>query len=140
MAASSETTSRTAIQVVKEYGTVPQIDCYSDQLNQVFMNLLANAINALDESNVGRPYAEIERYPNAIRIKTEVVRENLVRIRIRDHGPGIPKEIPSRLFEFFFTTKPLGKGTGLGLPISDPIVTEAHKGQRWCCSEASKRL
>ncbi|MFB2923917.1 PAS domain-containing sensor histidine kinase [Aerosakkonema funiforme] len=125
---------RPAIKVIKEYGDLPLIECYSGQLNQVFMNILANAIDAFDEYNSMRKYADIERNPNMILIRTEMLDDFHIVIRIKDNGPGIPESVVSRLFDPFFTTKAAGKGTGLGLSISHQIVTEIHKGQIRCIS------
>lgn len=125
--------NRPAIQVVKEYGDLPKVKCYAGQLNQVFMNLLSNAIDALEESSLGKRYAELEQSPNMITIHTAVVRDNIV-IRIADNGPGMSEAARSRLFEPFFTTKQEGKGTGLGLAISYQIVTEKHGGSLECIS------
>ncbi len=144
---------RPAIQVIKEYGDLPAVECFSGQLNQVFMNLIGNAIDALDESNADRTYAEIERHPNIITVCTEVkessaadfvadVRgdkiESFVVIRIKDNGPGMPEATRCKLFDPFFTTKPEGKGTGLGLSISYQIVVEKHGGAIECISEPGK--
>lgn len=130
--------SRPAIQVVKEYGDLPFVECYPGQLNQVFMNILANAIDAFDEYNEGRTYTDIEHDPNVIHISTSMIDECLVAIGIKDNGPGIPQSAIPRLFDPFFTTKPVGKGTGLGLSISYQIVTETHKGQLKCISAPNK--
>ncbi|PAX54339.1 protein kinase domain-containing protein [Brunnivagina elsteri] len=124
---------RPAIQIIKEYGNIPPIPCFSGQLNQVFMNLLANAIDALDESNAGKKYLEIEKNPNIIKITTSTA-NNLLTLRIADNGSGIPEAVIQKLFEAFFTTKPEGKGTGLGLSISYQIITEAHGGKLECIS------
>ncbi len=124
---------RPTIEVVKKYEDLPLVECYSGQLNQAFMNLLANAIDALDESNQGKNYAEIEKNPNVITIRTSSD-EDKVTIRIADNGPGMPEEVRSKLFNAFFTTKPEGKGTGLGLSISHQIVTETHCGNLYCLS------
>ncbi|MEM1393019.1 MAG: AAA family ATPase [Cyanobacteria bacterium P01_H01_bin.150] len=124
---------RPTIEVVKKYEELPPVQCYSGQLNQAFMNLLANAIDALDESNQGKNYAEIEKNPNVITIRTSADEEK-VTIRIADNGPGMPEEVRSKLFNAFFTTKPEGKGTGLGLSISHQIVTETHGGNLYCLS------
>ena len=136
---------RPAIQVIKEYGDLPLVKCYSGQLNQVFMNLLGNAIDALDESNGDRTYAEVERHPNIIRICTEVKQEgkgektdSFAVIRIKDNGAGIAEATRCKLFDPFFTTKPEGKGTGLGLSISYQIVAEKHGGAIECISEPGK--
>ena len=124
---------RPKIEVVKKFEELPLVKCYSGQLNQAFMNLLANAIDALDESNEGKNYAEIEKNPNVITIRTSAD-EDKVTIRIADNGPGMPEEVRSKLFNAFFTTKPEGKGTGLGLSISHQIVTETHCGDLYCLS------
>jgi signal transduction histidine kinase len=128
------TIHRPEIQVLKEYGHLPLIECDAGSLNQVFMNLLSNAIDALEEINQGRSLQEIKDNPNIISIQSSVVSSNQVAIAISDNGKGIPEEIRSKLFDPFFTTKPIGKGTGLGLSISYQIVTERHSGQIWCDS------
>ncbi|PMB51567.1 histidine kinase [Fischerella thermalis CCMEE 5201] len=122
---------RPEIKVIKEYGQLPPVECYPGQLNQVFMNLLANAIDALEESNQGRSFAQIASNPNIIHIST-IKADNQVIISIADNGLGIPQAIHSKLFDPFFTTKPVGKGTGLGLSISYQIVTEKHHGRLYC--------
>jgi signal transduction histidine kinase len=120
--------NRPQIQVVKEYGEIPKVQCFAGQMNQVFMNLLANAIDALEEC-----YHK-QLCPNPlIRIYSEQVNENVI-IRIADNGSGIPEEIQSRLYDPFFTTKPIGKGTGMGLSISYQIITEKHGGSLQCIS------
>ncbi|MDJ0615172.1 MAG: trifunctional serine/threonine-protein kinase/ATP-binding protein/sensor histidine kinase [Calothrix sp. MO_192.B10] len=126
---------RPAIKIIKEYDTnLPQIECYPGQLNQVFMNLLANGIDALDESNEGKTYQEIEENPNTITIRT-TTEGDWVQISIKDNGPGMSEETRQKLFDAFFTTKPEGKGTGLGLSISYQIVTENHGGTLDCISK-----
>jgi predicted ATPase/signal transduction histidine kinase len=117
-----------AIQVIKEYGDLPEVPCFAGQLNQVFMNLVANAIDALEETNRGKSYSELETKPNCITIRTSIENNDAV-IRIKDNGVGMPPEVQQRIFEAFFTTKPEGKGTGLGLPICYQIVREKHGGQ-----------
>ncbi|MBU7583494.1 MAG: HAMP domain-containing histidine kinase [Nostoc sp. TH1S01] len=123
-----------AIQVIKDYGDVPKVECYVGQLNQVFMNILANAIDALEESHVGRCLSETQENPNQITIRTSQIDSNWVQIAIADNGVGIPEGIRSKLFDPFFTTKPVGKGTGLGLSISYQIVTEKLGGKIECYS------
>lgn len=129
------------IEVIKEYGRLPLIECYAGQLNQVFMNILSNAIDALDQYNQRRSPEEIEANPATITIHTEAQPQATpptVIIQIRDNGPGIPPEHQTRLFDPFFTTKPVGKGTGLGLSISYQIVVEKHHGVLKCNSEPGK--
>lgn len=120
------------IQIVKEYGELPLIECYASQLNQVFMNLIANAIDALEDYNRSRTDDEIEADPSIIRIQTEQLNQDWGAIRVIDNGPGIPEAIRSKIFLPFFTTKPVGKGTGLGLSISHQIVVEKHGGRLTC--------
>ncbi len=122
------------ISVYKEYGSLPLIECYIGQLNQVFMNIISNAIDALDEYNMQRTPDEVKANPSYIRICTDVITDDWVEIRITDNGPGIPENILSQLFEPFFTTKPVGKGTGLGLSISHQIIVEKHHGKLACYS------
>ncbi|MBD2561942.1 MULTISPECIES: trifunctional serine/threonine-protein kinase/ATP-binding protein/sensor histidine kinase [Nostoc] len=124
-----------AIQLVKHYGNLPQVECYAGQLNQVFMNVLSNAIDALEES-----LAENQEQITTptITIYTEQIDAHQVEIRIADNGLSIPEPIRRRLFDPFFTTKPVGKGTGMGLSISYQIVTEKHGGSLSCTSEPGK--
>ncbi|MBW4563045.1 MAG: hybrid sensor histidine kinase/response regulator [Mojavia pulchra JT2-VF2] len=122
------------IEVVKEYGQLPLIECYAGQLNQVFMNILANAIDALDEYNQQRSFAEIQKQPSRISIRTTMISNEWVAIHISDNGPGICEVKKAKLFNPFFTTKPVGKGTGLGLSISHQIVVEKHGGNIYCQS------
>jgi len=109
------------------------VECYGGKVNQVFMNLIGNAIDAIEEYNDGRSVAEAKANRSKIKIKTEVQNSKAI-IRISDNGPGMPKEVSQQLFEAFFTTKPAGKGTGLGLSISHKVVTE-HNGKLSCVSE-----
>ncbi len=122
------------IEVIKDYGELPSINCYAGQLNQVFMNILTNAIDALDLRDEQRSLVEMEAEPSRIRITTRQEGDRLT-IAIADNGPGIAPEAQGRLFDPFFTTKAIGKGTGLGLSISYQIVTENHQGQLICTSE-----
>ncbi|NJL91653.1 MAG: hybrid sensor histidine kinase/response regulator [Coleofasciculaceae cyanobacterium SM2_1_6] len=118
---------RPAIEVITEYGNIPQIKCFPGQLNQVFMNILANAIEALEESNQGRSFAEIEVAPNRIMIESSIENDQ-VKIAIRDNGKGMSEDMQGRIFDYLFTTKEVGKGTGLGLAIAKQIVEEKHQG------------
>ncbi len=121
--------NRPAIEIVKQYGELPSIECYAGQLNQVFMNLLANAIDALDDSNKGLSFGEIKDNPNQILIATELGCDHQsVVLRIKDNGMGMTEAIQQKIFDHLFTTKGVGKGTGLGLAIAHPIVTEKHGG------------
>ncbi len=129
---------RPTIEVVREYGDIPLVECYAGQLNQVFMNLLSNAIDALEEGNAGRSFEDIVGQPNRISITTTKTEQDWVQIAIADNGTGIPEKSRSHLFDPFFTTKPVGKGTGLGLSISYQIVTEKHGGKLWCDSTLSE--
>ncbi|HLO48641.1 MAG TPA: ATP-binding protein, partial [Kamptonema sp.] len=118
---------RPAIEVVKDYGNIPEIECFPGQLNQVFMNILANAIDALDESNTGRSFAEIQVNQNRITIQTSLVNRQ-VKISIADNGRGMNESVKQKIFDHLFTTKAVGKGTGLGLAIARQIVEEKHQG------------
>jgi len=136
--------TRPAIKIIKYYGELSKLLCYPGQMNQVFMNLIANAIDALDESNAGKTYAEVERNPNTITISTvgvcqkeQQIMDTLV-IRIADNGLGMPESVTERLFTPFFTTKAEGEGTGLGLSISHQIITEKHGGSLKCFSSVRK--
>ena len=124
---------RPAIEVITNYGDLPQLECFPGQLNQVFMNLLANAIDALDESNHGCSFEENQAHPNCITITTSV-ENNLVKIAIWDNGKGMIEEVKSKIFDHLFTTKAVGKGTGLGLAIARQIVEETHGGKLDCHS------
>ncbi|HYX17999.1 MAG TPA: response regulator [Nostoc sp.] len=117
------------IQVIRDYDNLPEIECFIGQLNQVFMNLLANAIDALEESNVGRTYIEIEANPNQVLIQTSLtVNKKHILIRIKDNGVGMSPDVQQKIFDHLFTTKPVGQGTGLGLSIARQIVVEKHGG------------
>lgn len=126
----------TGIQVIKYYGALPPVECYAGQLNQVFMNLLTNALDALEETP--RPIAGDEtptsQQEPTITIRTRSLNAQWVQIAIADNGCGIPPAIQQRLFDPFFTTKPVGKSTGLGLSISYDIVTQKHGGRLECHS------
>lgn len=123
-----------AVKIIKEYGKLPLVECYAGQLNQVFMNILSNAIDALDERDRHRTWEQIEEHPSIILITTESLSQDRVVIRIADNGPGMSRLIQQRLFDPFFTTKPVGKGTGLGMSISYQIITDRHNGKLQCIS------
>lgn len=130
------------VKIVKAYSELPLVECYPGQLNQVFMNILVNAIDALEESWKGnQTSAQLagsngEKPPApTIRIQTQQVSPNRIQIRMIDNGPGISSTAQSKLFDPFFTTKEVGKGTGLGLSISYQIITERHGGILYCQSE-----
>lgn len=130
--------SSQTIQVVKEYSNLPLVKCYPGELNQVFMNLLNNAIDALEKRNLSKNFDTIKANPSIIRIRTEMNSHPnsmpWVVIRIADNGLGMSEEVRSRAFDPFFTTKSVGEGTGLGLAISYQIVVELHKGRLYCIS------
>ena len=118
---------RPSIQVITDYGDLPQVECFVGQLNQVFMNLLANAIDALEESNTGRSFAQIKAKPNQITVKTQLSQSQAV-IRIQDNGIGMTDAVKQKIFEHLFTSKGVGQGTGLGLTIAHQIVVQKHSG------------
>ena len=128
--------SRSQIEIIKQYGNLPLLECYAGQLNQVFMNILANALDTLEES------IELKKKPDSnpqIQISTELTELEKVTIRIADNGMGIPENIKGKLFDPFFTTKSVGKGTGMGLSISYQIITERHGGSIECISQPGER-
>ncbi|MBD2693637.1 PAS domain-containing sensor histidine kinase [Anabaena catenula] len=114
------------IHIIKKYGDLPLIQCYPGQLNQVFMNIFSNAIDALEEGEYNKP--------KEIHVITEMINSDRLAIRIIDNGVGISEEIISKLFDPFFTTKDVGKGTGLGLSISYQIIVDKHQGNLSCHS------
>lgn len=119
--------NRPVIQVIKNYGFLPEIECFPGQLNQVFMNILANAIDSLEESNHGFSFAQIEVNPNCILIQTNCEGDR-VTIQIKDNGIGMSDAVKERIFDYLFTTKAVGQGTGLGLSIVRQIILENHGG------------
>src|SRR4028119_715236 len=127
------------IKVIRDYGDLPLVECDAGQLNQVFMNILANAIDALEERNTQRVACWIDKHPCCIiTISTSVVDSQWVKIAIADNGNGIPESIQTQIFNPFFTTKPVGKGTGMGMAISYQIITEKHGGTLRCFSTPEK--
>ncbi|MEH1793052.1 ATP-binding protein [Nostoc sp.] len=129
------------IQVIKKYSQLPNVICYPGQLNQVFLNILANAIDALEalaaNSQITDNQKQINNHPK-IKIKTQVIDEKWIAISIADNGLGIDEQVHSKVFDPFFTTKPVGKGTGLGLSVSYQIIVEKHGGQLSCFSVLGK--
>ena len=125
---------RPAVEVVKNYGELPEVQCFPGQLNQVFTNILANAIDAFEEANQSKTFEEIKADPNIITITTSVV-DRQVQIQIKDNACGMKLETIERIFEYGFTTKEVGKGTGLGMAIAHQIITEKHGGSIECSSE-----
>jgi two-component system NtrC family sensor kinase len=127
------TDNHAGINIIKEYSDLPLIQCYPGQVNQVFMNLLSNAIDAVEEVGQEQSLESDQDRENRIWIHTEKD-DNYIKITIADNGIGIPEDIRSRIFDPFFTTKPIGKGTGLGLSISHQIIAEKHGGKLYCDS------
>jgi len=123
---------RSEIEIIKEYAELPFIECYPGQLNQVFMNILANAIDALEES-IGN--GEISSSTPQITIRTQNIDNQWIVIRIADNGSGMKEEILRRIYDPFFTTKEIGKGTGLGMAISHQIIVDRHQGILKCRSQ-----
>ncbi|WP_413200650.1 sensor histidine kinase, partial [Nostoc piscinale] len=128
-------TETNVIQVIKNYGQLPLVNCYASQMNQVFMNILSNAIDALHEMMKER--SQLLTAPQ-ITITTQAINHDWVRISIHDNGIGINEAVKPRIFDPFFTTKPVGGGTGIGLTTSYQIVVEQHKGKIECVSESGK--
>jgi len=129
------TSERSEIHIIKEYGQLPLVTCYPGQLNQVIMNLVANAIDVFDEFKQNQDSLETQAINHEIKISTEVLPDtHYVVIRVKDNGPGMTDEIKQKIFEKLFTTKAVGKGTGLGLSISREIIVEAHGGKLTCNS------
>lgn len=116
----------TNIEIIKEYGQLPLVKCYAKQINQVFLHLLNNAIDALNE---------VTTKSRVIKISTHVIENNWIQICIIDNGIGIRDEDSKHLFEPFFTTKAVGKGAGLGLSISYQIIAKTHRGKLSCDSQ-----
>jgi signal transduction histidine kinase len=123
---------RPEIEVVRNYSNLPRVECYAGQLNQVFMNLFSNAIDALEEAGQDRSLADWKAAPGIISVTTQATQAGSVQIQIADNGPGIPDAVKANIFNPFFTTKSVGQGTGLGLSISYQIITEKHHGKVWC--------
>ncbi len=121
--------ARPEIQLVRTYGQLPRVECYAGQLNQVLMNILSNAIDAVEER-----FEQTSGFLPQITICTAMLESDQVNIRITDNGIGMPEPVQQRIFDPFFTTKPVGKGTGMGMSISYQIIVEKHKGALHCVS------
>lgn len=125
-----------AIEIVRCYGNLPLVECYAGQINQVLMNILSNAVDALEERDARRSPSELDAAASRITITTAVVNQQSVQVVIADNGVGIPPQLQSHIFDPFFTTKSIGKGTGLGMSISYKIITDKHQGKLTCTSES----
>ncbi|WP_414562160.1 MULTISPECIES: sensor histidine kinase [unclassified Anabaena] len=125
------TPERPAIEIIKDYSDLPQVECYPGPLNQVFMNILVNAIDALEDS-FHKAQTTFDKF--TITIRTSVINHQWVEIAIADNGTGIPDQVKQRIFDPFFTTKPVNQGTGFGLSISYQIITDKHNGKLECFS------
>ncbi|MEH2012525.1 hybrid sensor histidine kinase/response regulator [Nostoc sp.] len=123
-----QNTNHQAIQIIKEYGDLPLVECFAGEINQVFMNLFCNAIDAIEEIYRNKYLGTDYQYQGVIKIKTEVIGEQVI-LRIADNGSGINKADQTKIFDAFYTTKPVGKGTGLGLSIAYQIVVNNHRGK-----------
>ncbi|BAZ37856.1 multi-sensor signal transduction multi-kinase [Calothrix sp. NIES-4101] len=125
----TEKAERPAIEIIKDYGKLPKISCYAGQLNQVFMGILTNAIDAIEEKNAQQNLQGILENSQKIKIRTSVIDTNWIEIAIADNGIGMSDEVKQQIFNPFFTTKSVGKGTGMGMSISYQIITEKHGGK-----------
>ncbi len=123
------------IEIIKDYANLPLVECYPGQLNQVFMNILNNAIDALEDYNTQIYGENLQMSPSTIMIRTRLWEIDNVTVEIIDNGPGMAEDVRKRIFDPFFTTKPVGKGTGLGLSISYQIIVDKHRGNLDCFSE-----
>lgn len=138
-----EKKDKKAIAIQRNYGELPLVQCYPGQLNQVFMNILSNALDALEEQEKDAELQQNFENLSEITITTEPIgmvdqKPEAIAIHISDNGTGMPEETRRKLFEPFFTTKDVGKGTGLGLSISHSIITDKHGGKLTCESEPGK--
>ena len=125
---------RPAIAVVKDYDELPLVECYTGKLNQVFMNIIANGIDALEDDMQARTNSPQPLTTPTLTIQTRLLPNDWVKIAIADNGPGMSDAVQSQIFDPFFTTKPVGKGTGMGMSISYQIITETHGGKLICQS------
>jgi signal transduction histidine kinase len=128
---------RSAIQVTRHYADLPLVECYPGLLNQVLMNILVNAIDALEAEDTQQS-SECSDRSKQLTIQTSLIDQQWVAITIADNGPGVPENVKERLFDPFFTTKPIGKGTGIGLSISYQIIVDKHGGKLSCSSNPNQ--
>ncbi|MEY3870322.1 MAG: hypothetical protein RLZZ338_4216 [Cyanobacteriota bacterium] len=126
------------VKLIRNYGEIPTIEGYTGQISQVFMNLLTNALDSLDENLITQQKSGDKNYVPEIIITTQKINEDFIEIKISDNGAGIKPENLTQIFEIFFTTKPRGVGTGLGLTITHQIITEKHHGKINCHSEVNQ--
>ncbi|MBD2695195.1 PAS domain-containing protein [Anabaena catenula FACHB-362] len=126
------------IEVITNYGDLPLVKCYAGELNQVFMNILVNAIDAIEQRNYQLKLPEIQANPGRIQVWTKIVDSQWIEIAIADNGIGMTEQVKKQMFNPFFTTKPVGKGTGLGMSISYQIISERHGGKLQCYSTPGK--
>ncbi len=128
------TANHSKINIIYDYSDLPLVECYPGPLNQVLMNILSNAIDAIEEKEVQHLAQGLPAIPSQIKISTTRLEGNFVQISIADNGSGISEAIQQKIFDPFFTTKPIGKGTGMGMAISYQIITEKHGGRLECLS------
>ncbi|MEH1801529.1 MAG: ATP-binding protein [Nostoc sp.] len=123
------TPNQSEIQIIKKYGDLPLVECYAGQLNQAFMNVLVNAIDALEEASQKRSFEDLKTNPSQIRLQTQIDKSNdYAMVQIYDNGIGMCEDVKHRVFDHMFTTKPVGKGIGLGMAIAYQIVVDKHRG------------
>jgi PAS domain S-box-containing protein len=132
------TKKRPESKIIKNYDKLPLVECYAGEINQVFLNILSNAIDVLEDKDQQRTRAEMEEYPSTIHIDTKVLDNDHILIKISDNGLGISEDIKQRIFDPFFTTKPVGQGTGMGLAICYQIITQQHSGTLECSSKPNQ--
>ena len=125
---------RSAINIIRDYAPLPSISCFAGKLNQVFLNILTNAIDAIEEQAAQLPLSQQHHYSGCITIQTSMVESKWINISISDNGVGMTEAVQRKIFDPFFTTKPVGSGTGLGMSISYKIIVETHGGTLDCSS------
>ncbi len=126
---------RPEVEITRDFGDLPLVECYPGQLNQVFMNILANAIDAIEERHLQEVANGSQTVSGAIAISTSILGTDQIKIIITDNGLGMTEAVQTQIFQPFFTTKPIGKGTGIGMSISHQIIVERHGGQLTCASQ-----